>query len=141
MMATETDLWFPLSEFQEYIYQSFLVIPTAEENDDNPGSPVTAKKWGKGEFICGQAFKTAEGYQLEGSLRFRPGVELSVSAKGTLGKGNNPASFEATGIGTQGPTLGAIHTLSGWVFPQSAFEKGRPRMLMSTNDVPPTLRH
>ena len=128
-MPTETDVWFPLFEFQDYIYQSFLVLPTAEENDAPAGSAVTAKKWGKGAFSCGQAFRTADGYQLEGSLSFRPGVELAVSAKGTFGKGNSPASFEATGIGTQGPTKGAIHNLSGWVFPEEPIQNGAARVL------------
>ena len=128
-MSTETDLWFPLFEFQDYVYQSFLVLPTAGENDAPAGTAVTAKKWGKGAFSCGQAFKTAEGYKLEGSLSFRQGVELSVLATGTLGKGNSPASFEATGIGTQGPTKGAVHTLSGWVFPEEPIHNGAARVL------------
>ena len=127
-MTTETDSWFPLFEFQDYIYQSFLVLPTAEENDAKAGSPVTAKKWGKGEFICGQALKTADGYRLDGRLTFRPGIELTVSVKGSYGKGNGPASFEATGIGTEGPTKGAIHTLSGWVFPQEPIQNGAARV-------------
>lgn len=128
-MASENDLWSPLFEFQDYVYQSFLVLPTAEENDAPAGSAVTAKKWGKGEFSCGQAFKTADGYEVQGSLVFRPGVEFSVMARGRLGKGNNPASFEASGVGTQGPTKGSIHTLSGWVFPEEPIQNGAARVL------------
>ena len=117
-MATDTDSWFPLFEFQDWIYQSFLVLPTPEENDALPGTAVTAKKWAKGTLLCGQAFKTDDGYTLDGRLSFRPGVELAVSAKGTFGSGNAPATFEATGTGTEGPTKGAIYQLVGWVFPE-----------------------
>ena len=27
-MTTDTDSWFPLFEFQDWFYQSFLVLPT-----------------------------------------------------------------------------------------------------------------
>ena len=37
-MATDTDSWFPLFEFQDWIYQSFLVLSTPEENDALPGT-------------------------------------------------------------------------------------------------------
>jgi hypothetical protein len=128
-MLTETDSWFPLFEFQDYIYQSFLVLPTPAENDAPPTTAVTAKKWAKGTFLCGQAFRDDNGYKLDGTLSFRPGVELSVSVKGTLGTGNNPASFEATGTGTQGPTKGAIYQLVGWVFPEEPIQNRAARVL------------
>lgn len=117
-MATDTDPWFPLFEFQDWVYQSFLVLPTPAEDSAVPGTAVTAKKWAKGTLLCGQAFKTADSYTLDGTLSFRPGVELVVSAKGTLGSENAPATFEATGTGMEGPTKGAIYQLVGWVFPE-----------------------
>lgn len=128
-MATDTDPWFPLFEFQNWIYQSFLVLPTSEENDALPGAAVTAKKRAKGNLLCGQAFRGANGYTLDGTLSFVAGVELSVSAKGALGVGHNPASFEATGLGTKGPTKGAIYQLVGWVFPQEPIENAAARVL------------
>jgi hypothetical protein len=134
-MATNTDTWFPLFEFQEWIYQSFLVLPTPEEDDALPGTEVTAKKWAKGTFLCGQAFRAAESYTLGGALAFRPGVELSVSAKGALGTGSNPAPFEATGTGTEGPTKGAIYRLVGWAFPQEPIENGAARVLSIRGSV------
>ncbi len=78
------------------------MLPTPEENDALPGTSVTAKKWAKGTLLCGQAFKVAGGYTLDGTLSFRPGVELKVSARGALGSGNSPATFEATGTGWKG---------------------------------------
>lgn len=117
-MATDTDSWFPLFEFQDWIYQSFLVLPMPAEDSAEPGTVVTAKKWAKGTLLCGQAFKTSDGYTLDGTLSFRPRVELVVSAKGTFGSENTPATFEATGTGMEGPTKGAIYQLVGWVFPE-----------------------
>jgi hypothetical protein len=134
-MTTDTDSWFPLFEFQDWMYQSFLVLPSDEENDALPGTAVTARKWAKGDFLCGQAFKTADGYTLDGTLSFRPGVELSVSAKGALGVGNNPAPFEATGTGTNGPTKGAIYQLVGWVFPENPIKNNAARPLSIKGSV------
>jgi hypothetical protein len=138
-MTTNTDSsWFPLFEFQDYIYQSFLVLPMPEENAASPGATVTAKKWAKGDFICGQAFGGVGGsgaYSLDGILRFKPGVELKVSAKGFNGSGNAPASFEATGTGTEGPTKGAVYSLVGWVFPEEPMGEGSARVLMIRGSV------
>lgn len=120
-MATNANSsWFPLFEFQDYVYQSFLVLPTPEEDSASPGTAVTAKKWAKGVFICGQAFGTSEGYTLNGVLRFESNLEqkpeLEVSIKGVGGEGSNPASFEGTGIGRDGVTKGAVYALVGWAF-------------------------
>lgn len=129
-MATDTDLWFPLFEFQDWFYQSFLVLPTDEENDALPGTAVTAKKWAKGEFLCGQAFNFGDdGYTLDGTLRFKEGVELKVSAKGTKGLGNAPATFEAIGTGIEKPTKGAIYRIFGWIFPVEPITSGGARPL------------
>lgn len=43
---------------------------------------------------------------------------MEVSAKGRLGSGVAPATFEATGTGIDGKTKGAIYHLVGWVFPE-----------------------
>jgi hypothetical protein len=122
-----TDSWFPLFEFQDWTYESVLILPTSAESNADPGTVVTAKKWAKGELFCGQAFNTADGYTLDGRLSFLPGVELLVSGKGALGVGNNPAPFEATGTGTDGPTKGAIYQLVGWVFPEKPILNGAGR--------------
>ncbi|WP_297324638.1 hypothetical protein [Nitrosomonas sp.] len=53
-MTTEKELpWFPLYEFQEFVYQSFLVLSIPAEIAANPGAAVTAKKWAKGDFLQG----------------------------------------------------------------------------------------
>src|ERR1051326_3682933 len=127
-MSAITDCWFPLFEFQDWSYQSSLVLPTPTEEDAPPGAAVTAKKWGKGTLLCGQAMKTEGGYTLSGRLVFRPGLELAVEAKGFLGTGSSPASFEATGTATDGPIKGALYQLVGWVFPGTAIENGAARV-------------
>src|SRR3954471_23302848 len=96
-MASDQNTWFPLFEFKNWGYQSFLVLPTEEEDAAAPGATVSARKWAKGTFSCGQAFSVAEGYTLEGVLSFAPGLELAVSAKGSLGSGDTLATFEGTG--------------------------------------------
>jgi hypothetical protein len=137
-MATDTEsTWFPLFEFQDWTYQSVLVLPTSEENAAAPGAGVTAKKWAEGSLLLGQAFNAPdEGYDmLSGRLSFRPGIELEVSAKGTLGSGTAPASFEATGTGTEGDTKGAIYQLTGWVFAEEPIVQGASRVLSVRGSV------
>lgn len=112
-MPQATDTWFPLFEFKDFFYRSFLVIPS----DIDPTGPVTLTDWAKGDFVCGQAMNVDDGYELTGTLVFRQGVQLEVSAKGTKGKGDKPGTFEATGTGTAGPTTGAIYQLVGLVYP------------------------
>ena len=121
--------WFPLFEFQDWTYQSFLMLPTPEEDAALPGAAVTAKKWAKGTLLCGQAFVDGDGYKLDGTLSFRPGVELAVSARGRLGNSGSPGTFEATGTGTQGPTKGAIYQLVGLVFPEEPIQNNAAKVL------------
>lgn len=134
-MPATRDSWFPLFEFQDWTYQSSLVLPTRAEKDAPPGGAVTAKKWAKGTLFCGQAMKTQDGYTLSGRLAFRPGLELAVEAKGSLGADGNPASFEATGTGTDGPIKGAIYQLVGWVIPETPIENGAARVLVVQGSV------
>jgi hypothetical protein len=74
-------------------------------------------------------------YTLDGTLSFRPGIELKVSAEGVLGSGNTPATFEATGVGTEGPTKGAIYELLGWVFAEQPIVAGGGRVLSVRGSV------
>ena len=135
-MATDAEsTWFPLFEFQDWVYQSVLVLPTSEEDAAAPGAGVTAKKWAMGLLFLGQAIGNSEGYILGGRLEFAPGIELEVSAKGTLGSGNTPASFEATGTGTGEKTKGAIYQLTGWVFPEQPIVQGASRVLSVRGSV------
>ncbi len=128
-MATgENSPWFPLFEFQNYIYQSFLIVPTAEEKAAPAGVAVTAKKWSKGAFVCGQAFSVGDGYTLSGFLRFDKGNEFTVEVKGTNGLGDSPATFEATATGTAGVVKGTISELVGWVFPENPISTGAGRV-------------
>ena len=130
-MTTETNSWFPRFENRYWIYQSFLVLPTLQEYDAQPGAATTAKKWARGRLSGGPALQGAgDGYTLEGTLSFGAGVELAVTAQGVLGSGNSPATFEATGTTLEGPLKGAIYQLVGWVFPDEAVQNG-PRNVMS----------
>jgi hypothetical protein len=84
---------------------------------------VTAKKWAKGTLFLGQAFTAGDdGYTLGGRLSFAAGIELEVTAAGTLGYRNAPASFESTGTGTAGKSKRAIYQLTGWVFAEEPVE-------------------
>lgn len=121
-MASDTNSsWFPTFEFENWICQSFLVVPTPEENSAPPGAAITAKKWAKGTFRLFQ-LRSPEGYAGDGTLYYDSppptpsGPALDMSVKGALGSENTPATFEATGTGTEGITKGAIYQLFGWVF-------------------------
>ena len=63
------------------------------------------------------------------------GTALDVSVKGALGSGNAPATFEATGTGTDGVTKGAIYKLVGWVFPEDPVVQGAGRVLSVRGSV------
>jgi len=126
-MAIDTNLWFPLFEFQEWSYESFLLLPTESERGAPSGAAVTGRKWAKGDLLCGQAFRTSEGYSLDGTLSFGNGINLSVSVRGALGTHDRPATFEGTGSGTDGPVKGTIYRLVGWVFP-GAIQNGAARV-------------
>jgi hypothetical protein len=126
-----TDLespWFPLFEFEDWRYRSYLVLPTPEDEHAKPGSPAQARKWAQGAFACGQAMRDVPGYALDGVLTLAPGVTLAVKASGTLGRGQAPATFEATGTGVNGPLKGALYDLTGWVFPVATVANGAARV-------------
>jgi hypothetical protein len=129
MTPDANSLWFPLFEFQEWTYQSTLLLPTAEETAAASGGAMTAKGWAKGTLALGQAFTAPNGgYTLGGVLSFAPGITLSVSARGVRRSGNAPATFEATGTGTEGITKGAIYELVGWVFAEEPIVNNAARV-------------
>ena len=111
-VAEDTN-FIPAFEFQDWVYQSFLVLPTAEESSAKPGSNVTAKKWAMGKLLLSDS---PDGYAAAGFLTFAPDVQLKITVKGTPGKGDIPATFEATGVGVDGITKGAEYQLTGWAF-------------------------
>lgn len=129
MSAKSNSAWFPLFEFQDWIYQSFLLLPTPAEDEANPGAAVGAKKWARGTLMCGQAFASADGYTLTGTLVFPSKGELSIAARGKLGDADSPATFEATGTGTQGLVTGMVSQLVGWVTPELPVANGAARVL------------
>ena len=126
----EVPTWFPLFEFQDWLYQSYLVLPQPADAEAAAGAPVAAKKWSIGTLLCGQAFTADAGrYTLSGTLKFPSGAELAVSAQGRLGTALVPAGFEATATGTQGPLKGMVSELLGWVLPELPIANGAARVL------------
>ncbi len=121
--------WFPLFEFQDLAYQSYLVLPLPAEDVAAPGTPVGAKKWSAGSLSCGQAMRTHDGYSLAGTLVFRPGFELSIAAHGSFGSVDAPATFEATATGKHGALEGMVSELTGWVFPELPIANSAARVL------------
>lgn len=97
---------------QTWDYQSFLILPTPEESVALPGTAITAKKWGKGTLLLTDG---PDG-SAKGILTFQPHVELEVSVRTKAGPDQTSFLFEASGIGTSGPLIGAINRLAGWVF-------------------------
>jgi hypothetical protein len=112
--ASSAGDFMPSFEFQNWTYQSFLILPTPKQLAEPPGIAVDCKKWAIGKLLLSDS---PDGYIAAGFLTFAPGVELSVQVKGQVGKDGAPATFEAIGIGEKGVTKGAIYELNGWVFP------------------------
>src|ERR1022692_162967 len=135
MMAIDTDSkWFPLFEFQDWSYRSFLISPAPEGASATAAAPA-ARQWAKGALVCGQAFSSPDGYTLSGNLVMGPGIELAVSAKGDLGSEDAPGTFEATGTGTEGVTKGAVYQLVGWVFAEQPEANGAGKVLSVRGSV------
>ena len=58
----------PAFEFQDWVYQSFLVTPVAAEWSAAPGTEVTAKKWAMGKLLLSDS---PDGYEAKRISRFR----------------------------------------------------------------------
>ena len=122
--------WFPLFEFQDWLYQSYLVLPQLADADAAAGAPIGAKKWSTGTLLCGQAFTADDGhYTLSGTLRFRSGVELAIVAQGRLGTTHALPSFKAIATGTHGDLKGMVSELVGWVYPELPISNAAARVL------------
>jgi len=134
-MSNENATWFPLFEFQDYSYQSIVAVAAPLTGTAGAAPPpVTARTWGMGQFACGQAFQSGDGYTAGGKLVFKEGIELAVQIQGTFGKGVEPASFQAVGCAPDGPIKGATYQLVGWVFPES-INNGAGRVLSVRGSV------
>ena len=112
VIAADETNFIPAFEFQDWVYQSFLVLPTPEQAKAAPGTEVAAKKWAMGKLLLSDGVDGGAA----GFLTFAPGVQLKVTVKNTPGKGSVPATFEATGVGAEGVTKGAEYQLTGWAF-------------------------
>jgi hypothetical protein len=103
----------PIYELErvEWRYQSFLLLPTAQDLDNGPGSSILARKWtmGKLELKDGPGACAATG-----TLVFDKEAELQVSVTGRPGRGIVPSLFEAVAEGTTGPLAGLRYLLAGF---------------------------
>lgn len=113
MTPDSASVFIPAFEFQDWDYQSFLVLPTDDESGANPGAPVTCKKWAMGKLLLSDS---PDGLGGAGFLTFPNGAKLNVQVTGTPGTDDTPATFEATGRGMEGVTKGAEYQLTGWAF-------------------------
>ncbi|WP_162139114.1 hypothetical protein [Synechococcus sp. PCC 7336] len=96
-------------------YQSFLVLPTAEQFSKPPKTPIPCEKWAMGQLIVPEDSKP----EFRGELVFAPGVTLEVIGKIIPADGSVPASINAKGEGFEGSTEGAVYIINGWVVPTS----------------------
>jgi hypothetical protein len=129
MNADPNARWFPLFEFQDWTYQSTVVLPSPANDHALPGTSLPARKWAKGALILGQAHKHDHGYEVGGCLSFGPGYELEITARGALGASGIPATFEGTGTALHGKPRGVVYDLIGRVFPEEPIQHGAARVL------------
>jgi hypothetical protein len=122
--------WFPLFEFADFTYWTFLVLPEAEELMGLSGGPVTAKSSSIGSISFGQAFKEAgDRYRVSGWIDTSGRPRIEVNATGALRSGGTPATFEATCEEVDGENRRPVCELVGWVFPQEPIQYGAARVL------------
>jgi hypothetical protein len=96
-------------------YQSFLVLPTDQENSAQPGVPVTAKKWAKGKLSLEDAIDLD--ISAVGTLVFpTPKGSIELAVKVILKAESESANFEAIGEvkDNASPANGACYILTGW---------------------------
>ena len=110
--AADESNFIPAFEFQDWVYQSFLVLPTPEQMKAAPETDVAAKKWAMGKLLLSDGVDGGAA----GFLTFARGVQLKIKVINTPGKGSVPATFEATGVGAEGITKGAEYQRTGWTF-------------------------
>ena len=122
--------WFPLFEFADFTYRTFLVLPEAEELMGLLGGPVTAKFSSIGSISFGQAFKEADDrYRVSGWIDTSGRPRIEVNATGQLRSDATPATFEATCEEADGEKRTVVCELVGWVFPQEPIQSGAARVL------------
>jgi hypothetical protein len=119
-MSQAAETWFPLFEFQKYLYRSYLLEPL----EADPGGPVSLREWAKGELACGQAMNRGDGFSVSGTLSLAPGVTLAVELEGKKAATGTPARVTGKGTGLEGPTAGALYELSGLVHPAPSRDPG-----------------
>jgi hypothetical protein len=116
MTSNPSAIWTPRFWMQNWDYQSFLILPTKQEEMSPRETIVSTKKWAKGGIYLETSID--EDKDATGSLIFpiQDGkIKLSVTAY--VEKGASPAKFEAVGEVTEEcPQKGASYKLLGWAF-------------------------
>ena len=127
--------WFPLFEFADFTYWTYVVLPEAEELMGMLGGPVTAKFTSIGSVTFGQAFKEAgDKYRVSGWIE-ASGRRIEIDATGSLRPDATPATFEATCTTADGDRKAVQCELAGWVFPDEPIQSGAARVLSIRGSV------
>ena len=130
MPSNSPEPWFPLFEFADFTYWTFMVLPEAEELMGMMGGPVSAKFASIGSISFGQAFKEAnDRYRVSGWIETSGRPRIEVNATGQLRSDATPATFEATCEEAVGEKRRTVCELVGWVFPQEPMQAGAARVL------------
>jgi hypothetical protein len=112
MTSNASTIWNPNFWMQNWDYQSFLILPTTEEEMSSRGTIVSTKKWAKGDLYLETSIDMDK--DAIGSLIFG---EIKLSVIAYVEKGASPAKFEAVGEVTEKcPQKGASYKLLGWAF-------------------------
>ena len=103
-----------------WVYQSFLILPTDSEKQSPAGASITARKWAKGKLHLEDAIDLPPSPDVVGSLVFpNSDGNITLNVKAFVEKGISPVKFEATGEvkNASSPQInGAMYKLSGWAF-------------------------
>lgn len=121
MTSNSSSVWTPSFWMHNWVYQSFLILPTDLEKQSPAGSTsITARKWATGKLHLEGAIDPPPAPDVIGSLVF-PGSKggITLKVKAFVEKGISPVKFEATGEvqNTSSPEInGAMYKLLGWAF-------------------------
>lgn len=102
-----------------WVYQSFLILPTDSEKQSPAGSSITARNWTRGKLHLEDAIDLPPSPNVIGSLVFpNPKGDIRLNVKAFVEKGISPVKFEATGEVQHAPPEinGAMYKLLGWTF-------------------------
>ncbi|MEP0914749.1 hypothetical protein NDI45_28005 [Leptolyngbya sp. GB1-A1] len=119
MTSNSAPVWTPSFAMQNWVYQSFLILPTDPEKESPPGSSITSRKWAKGSLYLETGVDPSPAPDAVGILVFpTPRGDIKLNVKAFVEEGVSPVKFEATGEAKSdsAETNGATYQLLGWAF-------------------------